>query len=811
MQYSVSDTIRIHDIMRVPVLPLRKMVLFPKSIVTVCVARDTSRKVVEHAQTHNLPIILVAQKSPFQEEPGINDLYRVGTICKIIQVVQFADGSLQVTVEAEERIVIEEYESIEPFFEAKFSILADKDEDGVEHEALFRTLMKSFESYVKHMQIFSVDLINTISDLGDISKSANLIVGYLAIKVDEKQKILEETSVNNKLKKLIELIELELQILTLEKSIKEQVEKNQKQYFLQEQAKIIQQELNNGEEDPVDILAHKIKKSRMSNEAKEKATSELKKLRFMNSVSGEASIVKSYIECLLDLPWRKFAKVNEDFKKAKDILDEEHYGLDKVKERIYELISVQMRVKKTKSSILCLVGPPGVGKTSIVKSIAKAMDRPFVRISLGGLHDEAEIRGHRKTYIGAMPGKIIQAMKKAKVSNPVVLLDEIGKIGYDVKGDPAAALLEVLDPEQNTTFQDNYLEVGYDLSNVLFVATTNTLNLPPALVDRLEIMRISGYTEKEKVQIAEKYLISKQMELHGLKNEELVFASGVIEEIIRKYTREAGVRNLEREIANIVRKTVKLIVESEIRTKNISKEDKGAAQLDGTSQVATSSGEVQKLDKSGVLSKIEVNSENLKTFLGTERFSDDAAELIDRVGVCTGLAWTEVGGDILYIESAIFPGTGKITSTGHLGEVMKESVNAAMTVVKSKYEKYGLDPEVFKKYDVHLHVPEAAIPKDGPSAGITICCAIISSFLKKKLRGNLAMTGEISLRGLVLPIGGVKEKVLAAHRFGIKNIILPAKNMKDLEDVPAYVKDELNISFCDTIDQVFDMAITDNE
>ncbi|QEK38399.1 endopeptidase La [Candidatus Cytomitobacter primus] len=759
-------------IAQAPVLPLKNMVIFPDVILPLFVARDISRTIIE--DSNNNYVILVAQKDMLEEEPKPEDLYEVGTLCKIIHCVQLADGAMKVMIEGEKRVKICEYIQDRPFMEANFVELDYIQEDESKHDALFRALCKSFEKYIRQVDRNSSELINEVTSIGDVRKGSNLIVGHLSIKTDAKQKVLEEVSLTEKLMKLIEMIELELQILQMEKkirnNIKDQVEKNQKDYLLQEQMKAIQKELNDGEDDPVDEIKKKMSKMSLPKEVKEKIGSEIKKLKFMNVMSSEASIIKSYIDCILELPWRKMAVLNKDFDKSKEIMDNDHYGLEKIKERIYELLAVQLRVKRSKSSIMCLFGPPGVGKTSVVKSIAKAMGRPFVRISLGGVHDEAEIRGHRRTYIGAMPGKIIQAMKKAKVSNPLILLDEIGKVGYDVKGDPAAALLEVLDPEQNESFQDNYLDVGYDLSNVLFVATTNSLRLPPALVDRLEIIKISGYTEMEKVQIAEKYLIPKQKKLHGLKDAELKFSTESIHDLIAKYTREAGVRNLEREIANICRKSVKLIESKEKENMHITKC-------------------------------------GLYKLLGIEKYSSDKAELEDRIGVCTGLAWTEMGGDILYIESSIFQGSGKIVSTGQLGDVMKESVQAAMTVIKSKADQYNIDKELFKKMDVHVHFPEGAIPKDGPSAGVAICCSILSSFTKQKIMSNLAMTGEISLRGRVLPIGGVKEKVLAAHRSGITNVILPKKNEKDLEDIPSYVKRDISINLCEYVDEVIKLAI----
>ncbi len=755
-----------------PVLPLKNMVMFPNVILPLFVARPFSKKIIEDSQ--NSDIIFVAQKNYVEEEPKPEDLYEIGTLCKVIHCVNLADGAMKIMIEGIKRVKILDYTQTEPFFKANFIELDDIDVKNAKNTSLFRALNKSFEKYIKQIEKNPVDLISTINNTEDQIQGTHLISGHLSLKSEEKQNILEELSTHERLNRLLEVIELELQILQMEKkirnNIKEQVEKNQRDYLLQEQIKAIQKELNDGEEDPVDTLQKKLAKISMPSTVKDKVKGEIKKLKFMNAMSSEASIIKSWIDVVLELPWKKFAVVNKDFDKSKQILDEDHYGLEKLKERIYELLAVQLRVKKTKSSIMCLFGPPGVGKTSIVKSIAKAMGRPFVRIALGGLHDEAEIRGHRKTYIGSMPGKIIQAIKKARVSNPVILLDEIGKVGYDIKGDPAAALLEVLDPEQNHAFQDNYLEVGYDLSDILFIATTNSLNLPHALVDRLEVIRVSGYTEMEKVQIAERHLIPKQKKLHGLTDDELKFSTESIHELIAKYTREAGVRSLEREIANISRKSVKLIE---------SKKKKS----------------------------IHVSKPGLQKLIGIEKYSDDKAELGDRVGVCTGLAWTEMGGDILYIESSVFPGTGKTLSTGKLGDVMKESVQAAMTFIKSRAKQYGIDSEIFNKTDVHVHVPEGATPKDGPSAGVAICCSLLSSFTKRPIISSLAMTGEISLRGRVLPIGGVKEKVLAAHRSGVKNVILPTKNKKDIEEIPNYVRKNINIEFCEYVEDVLDKAI----
>ncbi len=771
---NVSSNESIIKISQAPVLPLKNMVIFPDVVMPLFIARSFSRKIIEESESSY--VILVAQKNLLDEEPKTEDLYEIGTLCKIIHCVHLSDGAIKIMIEGKKKVKISKYIKFEPFLEANFVELDDLDIDDDKNESLFRSVSKSFESYIKQVERNTTDLINTIKSIGKYDKAINLISGHLTLKLEEKQKILEELSITKRLKVLLEIIELELQILQMEKkirnNIKDQVEKNQRDYLLQEQIKAIQKELTDGDDDPIDVLKEKLSKSNMPSEAKKKVEGEIKKLRSMNAMSAESSIVKSYIDLILELPWKKFATVNKDFKKSKEILDHDHYGLDKLKERIYELIAVHLRVKKTKSSIICLLGPPGVGKTSIVKSIAKAMGRPFARIALGGLHDEAEIRGHRRTYIGAMPGKIIQAIKKSGVSNPVILLDEIGKIGHDVKGDPAAALLEVLDPEQNHAFQDNYLEIGYDLSNVLFVATTNSLNLPHALVDRLEIIRISGYTEIEKVQIAERYLIPKQMKLHGLSKSEIKFSTESIHEIISKYTREAGVRNLEREIANVSRKAVKLIESKNKKSLNVSKS-------------------------------------SLAKLLGIEKHSDSKAELNDKIGVCTGLAWTEMGGDILYIESSIFPGSGKIISTGKLGDVMKESVQAAMTFIRSRSSEYNIDAEILKNTDVHVHVPEGAIPKDGPSAGVAICCSLLSALTKKSIKSNLAMTGEISLRGRILPIGGVKEKVLAAKRSGITNIILPVKNKKDFEEVPNYVKKDINMKFCEYVEDVLQYAIND--
>ncbi|QEK37886.1 endopeptidase La [Candidatus Cytomitobacter indipagum] len=757
-----------------PVLPLQNMVIFPNMILPVFIARDISRIIIEDKS--NSHIILVAQKDLTKDDPFPKDLYKIGTLCRIIQHVQLADGTIKIMIEGEKRVQLNEYTQDRPFMVADYVELPNEDEDNEKHAALFRALAKSFVKYIKKIERNSTELIAEVENTSDIDKGSNLVASNLSIKNSEKQDILEETKLSSKLSKLIEMIELELQILETETSIrdriKKQIDEHQKSYLLQEQMKAIQKELNDGEEDPIDEIKSKLDKLNAPAEVKERIESEIKKLKLMSAMSAESSIVKGYIDCIMELPWRKFSVLNKNFAKSKEILDNDHYGLEKIKERIYELLAVQMRVKKSKSSIMCLFGPPGVGKTSVAKSIAKAMGRPFVRISLGGVHDEAEIRGHRRTYIGAMPGKIIQAIKKAKVSNPLILLDEIGKVGHDVKGDPAAALLEVLDPEQNHAFQDNYLDLGYDLSDVLFVATTNSLNLPPALVDRLEIIRISGYTEMEKVHIAEKHLIARQKKLHGLKNGELSFSRESLHELISKYTREAGVRNLEREIANICRKTVKMIVSKE-------KE------------------------------KIHVSKNSLYKLLGMQKYSSDKAELEDRIGVCTGMAWTEMGGDILYIESSAFSGTGKIVSTGHLGDVMKESIQAAMTFIKSQANKYNIDIALLNKTDVHVHVPEGAIPKDGPSAGVAMCCSIMSALLKKNVKRNLAMTGEISLRGRVLPIGGVKEKVLAAHRSGIENIVLPKKNEKDLEEVPSYVKKSINFHLCEYVDEVIQIAIPD--
>jgi ATP-dependent Lon protease len=744
-----------------PVLPLRDIVVFPHMIVPLFVGREKSIKALEEVMREDKRILLVAQKNPADDDPSIDAIYEVGTLAQVLQLLKLPDGTVKVLVEGTERAKVERFTSHADYFEAEVKLLPNIVTNEQETEALARTAISQFESYVKLNKKVPQEILATLGQITDYAKLSDTIAAHLAIKIVEKQEILEMQSVQARLEKAFALMEGEISVLQVEKRIrsrvKRQMEKTQREYYLNEQMKAIQKELGDGEErDEVGELEQKVKNTKFSKEARERAEAEIKKLRQMSPMSAEATVVRNYLDWLLSLPWGIKSKVKRDLPFAQNVLDTDHFGLDKVKERIVEYLAVQSRTNKMKGPILCLVGPPGVGKTSLGKSIAKATGREFIRMSLGGVRDEAEIRGHRRTYIGSMPGKIIQSMKKAKKSNPLFLLDEIDKMGMDFRGDPSSALLEVLDPEQNSTFMDHYLEVEYDLSNVMFVTTANTLNIPPALLDRMEIIRIAGYTEQEKMEIGKRHLVPKVMEHHALDKKEFEITDDAIYEAIRRYTREAGVRNLEREINTIARKAVKDLMMSKKK-------------------------------------KIKVTPEVVNQYLGVQKFKHGEAEREDQVGVVTGLAWTEVGGELLTIEALMMPGKGKMTVTGNLKDVMKESISAASSYVRSRAPSIGVKPPVFDKKDIHVHVPEGATPKDGPSAGIAMVTAIVSVMTGIPVRKDVAMTGEITLRGRVLPIGGLKEKLLAALRGGIKKVLIPEENAKDLAEIPDTVTSGMEI------------------
>ncbi len=763
--------------MTLPVLPLRDIVVFPHMIVPLFVGRERSINALEQVMERDKRILLVAQKNPADDEPEPDEIYSVGTIATVMQLLRLPDGTVKVLVEGVERARIAEYVRKDDYFEAAVETMEDIVSDPAEAEALARTVVEQFTTYVKLNKKVPQEAVETISQITDHSKLADTIAAHLAIKLPEKQELLEVADVARRLEKAFALMEGEISVLQVEKRIrsrvKKQMEKTQREYYLNEQMKAIQKELGGEEgEDEFAELEEKIRKTKLSKEAREKAEAELKKLRQMSPMSAEATVVRNYLDWLLSIPWGKKSKVKKDLDYARKVLDADHYGLEKVKERILEYLAVQQRTNKLKGPILCLVGPPGVGKTSLGKSIAKATGRNFVRMSLGGVRDEAEIRGHRRTYIGSMPGKVIQSMKKAGTVNPFFLLDEIDKMGMDYRGDPAAALLEVLDPEQNATFMDHYLEVEYDLSQVMFVTTANTLNIPPALLDRMEIIRIAGYTEDEKMEIARRHLIPKALEAHGLKKSEFSVDDDALRTVIRRYTREAGVRSLEREINKLARKAVKELVTTKKK-------------------------------------RIRVTEKNLEDFLGVPKFRYSEAEREDQVGVVTGLAWTEVGGELLTIEAVDMYGKGKMTVTGNLRDVMKESISAAASYVRSRAPEFGIAPTLFDKRDIHVHVPEGATPKDGPSAGVAMVTAIVSVLTGIKVRKDVAMTGEITLRGRVLPIGGLKEKLLAALRGGIRTVLIPEDNVKDLADIPDNVKSGLEIIPVSHVDKVLEVELTE--
>jgi len=759
-----------------PVLPLRDIVVFPHMIVPLFVGRDKSVRALEAVMKDDKQILLVAQKNAAQDDPGADDLYRIGTVSTVLQLLKLPDGTVKVLVEGSRRAKIASFKETDNYFEAVAEILPEETGEPKETEALARTVVSQFESYIKLNKKIAPEVLVSVNQIDDPAKLADTVACHLSIKIPEKQELLEITGVAPRLERVFQHMEGEIGVLQVEKKIrnrvKRQMEKTQREYYLNEQLKAIQKELGEGEEgrDEAAELEAKIRETKLSKEAREKALAELKKLRSMSPMSAEATVVRNYLDWILSIPWKKKSKVKNDVVAAEAVLDADHYGLEKVKERITEYLAVQSRSPKIRGPILCLVGPPGVGKTSLGKSIAKATGRNFVRMSLGGVRDEAEVRGHRRTYIGSMPGKVIQGMKKAKTSNPLFLLDEIDKLGADWRGDPSSALLEVLDPEQNATFADHYLEVDYDLSDVMFVTTANTLRMPQPLLDRMEIIRIPGYTEDEKVEIAKRHLMPKVSEANGLKPTEWSVADDVLRELVRTYTREAGVRSLEREIGGLARKAVKEIVT--LKTK-----------------------------------KVVINKKNMAKYAGVAKFRFGEAETEDMVGVVTGLAWTEVGGDILTIESVVVPGKGNIKPTGQLGDVMKESVSAALSYVRSRSTTFGIKPTLFEKRDIHVHVPEGATPKDGPSAGIAMATSIVSVLTGIPIRRDVAMTGEITLRGRVLPIGGLKEKLLAALRAGIKTVFIPKDNEKDLAEIPDNVKKGLKIFAVSHVDEVIAKAL----
>jgi ATP-dependent Lon protease len=746
-------------------------------VIPLFVGRDKSIFALERSMEHDKKIVLVAQKDAAQDQPGVDDIYRVGTMSSILQMLKLPDGTVKVLVEGVQRARIVRFQDIDKYFSAEVDLAQTDAADPREIEVLTRSLLEQFEQYVKLNKKVPPEVLASLGSIDNASRLADTVAAHLSVRIEQKQRILELEDTRERLEHLIVRLEEEIDLLQVEKRIrgrvKRQMEKSQREYYLNEQMKAIQKELGDMEETPNEIeeLAKKIEQAGMSKEAKAKATAELNKLKMMSPMAAEATVVRNYIDWLLSVPWKKRTKVRHDLGQAEQVLEEDHYGLEKVKERILEYLAVQQRVKKLKGPILCLVGPPGVGKTSLGRSIARATSREFIRMSLGGVRDEAEIRGHRRTYIGALPGKIIQNMSKAGVRNPLFLLDEVDKMSMDFRGDPSSALLEVLDPEQNHTFNDHYLEVDYDLSEVLFVATANTMNIPGPLLDRMEVIRIPGYTEDEKVNIAKRYLVPKQLNNNGLHPDEIHLSENAIRDLIRFYTREAGVRNVEREIAKIARKVVKEKV------------------LHPTEK------------------QIRLAPKSLQKYLGVKRFRYGRAEEEDRIGHVTGLAWTEVGGDLLTIEAALMPGKGKLLHTGQLGDIMQESIHAAMTIVRSRTEKLAIDPEFYQKHDVHIHVPEGATPKDGPSAGVGMCTALVSVLTQVPVRSDVAMTGEITLRGEVLPIGGLKEKLLAALRGGIRMVLIPEENRRDLVEIPANIKQHLDIHPVRWIDEVLAIAL----
>ena len=760
-----------------PVLPLRDIVVFPHMVVPLFVGREKSVKALEQVLDDEKQILLVTQRDHADDDPNADDLYEVGTLATILQLLKLPDGTVKVLVEGLDRARITNFTSDEEFFEAQIEILDSSYSDEAEAVALMRAIHEQFDQYAKLNKKISQEVIDKLKEIDEPEKLVDMMSGHLAAKIEVKQEILETLLVNERLEKVLGHMEGEISVLQVEKRIrnrvKRQMEKTQREYYLNEQMKAIQRELGEGEDgrNDIDELEERVKATKLSKEAREKADAELKKLKMMSPMSAEATVVRNYLDWLIGIPWSKKSRKKVSVSDAERILDEGHYGLDKVKERIVEFLAVSKRTGGAKGPILCLVGPPGVGKTSLGKAMAKATGREFIRVSLGGVRDEAEIRGHRRTYIGSMPGKIIQSMKKAKNSNPLFLLDEIDKMGQDFRGDPASALLEVLDPEQNNTFGDHYLEVEYDLSQVMFVTTANSLDMPSPLLDRMEVIRIAGYTEKEKLEISKRHLVPRQMKAHKLKSSEFEIAEDAIIGLIRNYTREAGVRNLERELSKFCRKAVKKL-------------------------------------EAGESEFVKIDADNIQDFAGVKKFRFGLAESVDLVGVTTRLAWTEVGGELLAIEAVMLPGKGKMTATGKLGDVMKESIEAAASLVRSRAPSFGIKPAVFEKRDIHVHVPEGATPKDGPSAGVAMVTSIVSMLTEIPVRRDVAMTGEITLRGRVLPIGGLKEKLLAAVRGGIKTALIPKENEKDLADIPANVLDALEIIPVDDVSDVIRHALT---
>ncbi len=773
----IGNVADVNDSSGIPVLPLRDVVVYPQMVIPLFVGRDKSIVALDLAMSAGKRILLVAQKEADLDDPQPADLYEVGTLATILQLLKLPDGTVKVLVEGGERALIDRI-NVSDHFAADITLLGEEDRhDEREIDVLVRSIIAQFEQYVKLNKKVPPEILTSLSGIDEPGRLADTVAAHMALKLSEKQRILEIQDVKSRLEQILGIIEGEIDVLQIEKRIrgrvKQQMEKSQREYYLNEQMKAIQKELGEMEDAPNEIadLEARIEKAGMSKEAKEKASSELNKLKLMSPMSAEATVVRNYIDWLLKAPWKKRSKVFRDLTRAEAVLEEDHYGLEKVKERIVEYLAVQQRVRRLKGPILCLVGPPGVGKTSLGQSIARATNRKFVRMSLGGVRDEAEIRGHRRTYIGSMPGKIIQNLGKVGVRNPLFLLDEVDKMAMDFRGDPSSALLEVLDPEQNSTFNDHYLEVDFDLSDVMFVCTANSLNIPAPLLDRMEVIRIPGYTEDEKLNIATRYLIPKQMKENGLKENELKITESGVRDIIQHYTRESGVRNLEREISKICRKVVKSLL---LKPRE---------------------------------SRVTLTARSMEKYLGVRRYRYGKAEENDQVGQVTGLAWTEVGGELLTIEGAVVPGKGKLTHTGQLGDVMTESIQAAMTVVRSRAAMLGIDEDFHQKFDVHIHVPEGATPKDGPSAGVGMCTSLVSALTDIPVKSDVAMTGEITLRGEVLPIGGLKEKLLAAHRGGIGTVLIPQENEKDLVEIPKNIKDKLTIVPVKWIDQVLEHAL----
>ncbi|WP_421291439.1 endopeptidase La [Aeromonas taiwanensis] len=764
----------------IPVLPLRDVVVYPHMVIPLFVGREKSIRCLEAAMEQDKKVLLVAQKDASTDEPTVEEIFSVGTVANILQMLKLPDGTVKVLVEGGQRARLERMIDDRDFFVGEAQYIASAPIEEKDQDVLVRSAIGQFEGYIKLNKKIPPEVLTSISAIDDAARLADTMAAHMPLKLEDKQKVLEIASVSERIEFLMAMMESEIDLLQVEKRIrsrvKKQMEKSQREYYLNEQMKAIQKELGELEDSPdeFEALNRKIEEAGMPEDAREKAQAELAKLKMMSPMSAEATVVRSYVDWMVQVPWKARSKVKKDLGKAQEVLDADHYGLDKVKDRILEYLAVQARVNKLKGPILCLVGPPGVGKTSLGQSIAKATGRKYVRMALGGVRDEAEIRGHRRTYIGSMPGKLIQKMAKVGVKNPLFLLDEIDKMSSDMRGDPASALLEVLDPEQNSSFNDHYLEVDYDLSDVMFVATSNSMNIPGPLLDRMEVIRLSGYTEDEKLNIAKQHLVAKQIQRNGLKPSEITIEDSALIGVIRYYTREAGVRSLEREISKICRKAVRRIL----------------------------------LDKS--IKHVQVNQENLKEFLGVQRFDYGKATDQNQIGQVCGLAWTEVGGDLLTIETTNMPGKGKLTYTGSLGDVMQESIQAAMTVVRARAEKLRINADFYEKRDIHVHVPEGATPKDGPSAGIAMCTALVSSLTGNPVRADVAMTGEITLRGEVLPIGGLKEKLLAAHRGGIKRVLIPKENERDLEEIPANVKQDLEIYPVRWIDEVLALALQEN-